>query len=1314
MLGFAPIASNAVAAASVKELFGPKLTSVPINSSIENVTLTATAIIGPTPVRQFNSTVYHNTNAGLTDSSGNPLPANFVVKNKEEFPLDSGGTTVSSEHYFVQFGMGFFDASTTVENLLDVSGNVSQGFVKGTGEVGLSDQFANHFRLQTGVDNSGNPIFHADTPERFIYDRSIYQFPGDLFYDITKANLSQPSGTPAGAIHNPIDINLFFPHKAANTKVYKNSDNDVKNIRFYGSVADETIPAGYSEDTTATETLGDFTLGFNGVPVVVGAERATTRMLIVMHNPAASVPDSGIILQGLRTLDIDFTINPYQVQTFIGKLLHPNFDSQHELLIGGTLQTVDVYNPRLDPLTDCGMEAFYNPPLKDGLPFLATIENSDSTKPFTGLEATGFVRGSLKDLQQRGLVDANGNPIEGATDADGFIPSDPVFPPIFGASVELPTFPLFNLNFDFVANNSITVRVSDNDVFTQPDANNFNHPTTLNLAIGANSTAVPSDSRQSDAGLFFDLSQNIKVTTAMLRSPNYYGGVGSTGSLGNLIAAVYSGNTTSLNETTTPSTVPYIPLTQGLELRERGTDGAPSAFLQFNNGTFKLNKPNNVLIGSNTTTHIVKVVGGVYQIDGVIRPALSLIIGDSYIFDQSHSSNAGHFLVFNTAAGLGSGTARYETFVTNSGLSSGGTSGAFTKIYVDNVDHLYYGCHYHANMGNTAASGGFAISQPFYRAFASRLVANVDLTSQLATGQTGTLLEGEGTGSSAPVAGEVSGDALAQAFVNMFGVQRSGEVGQVQTELGNATVDTNTNKIDYRNSVGDVKVIHFSGVGSDRVPHQSIPFIDNGQQEQTATQISSIPVNYVARFDHYINYGTGFRDSTVTELQGTSAAGSFTHQTNSIIIIPTDERTEGIAHVTPALDTTGLLLNSGNLLLIVSEPLVSNFDATVSLGNITPIGKSQALLGLNPLGSSFDDEHPDGLESTFSTGTLSLSIGADPFDPVLGFGFSDLNTLVISQGQLFTLEGNVFDFPDGGGLLTGSVGTITPKVISNLVGVSNQTLLLGNLKGKLFLLMESGSNIGISGPDVTIELYGLIGIAERTNPALSARHLINDHDNRTNITKIKGNIRPFKEQGKDFSKHVSPHGPRTSILLTHFLSGINATGETELPTINTDTFISNVQSTTSIENITTESHNTLIIVGQETTGSVSATIPKVNAIVSGVESTTAVNSNIKVNSGSTLVATPSVGNIGIVSARVSVEKIISNVISLFENRAPQINTAGSLSTTVGNSATGNIDTTAVVFNFANFADKFTRENLVTASDTSRLITIASQNRKVFA
>ncbi len=96
-------------------------------------------------------------------------------------------------------------------------------------------------------------------------------------------------------------------------------------------------------------------------------------------------------------------------------------------------------------------------------------------------------------------------------------------------------------------------------------------------------------------------------------------------------------------------------------------------------------------------TYTVTVASNVFVLDGTSQPTITLFRGNTYIFDQSDSSNSGHPIAFRTSA-----DASYTTGVTTTGTA--GSAGAKTTFIVPSnaPNSLKYYCTVHGNgMGNT-------------------------------------------------------------------------------------------------------------------------------------------------------------------------------------------------------------------------------------------------------------------------------------------------------------------------------------------------------------------------------------------------------------------------------------------------------------------------------------------------------------------------------------------------------------------------------------------------------------------------------------
>tara|TARA_R100001510_G_C7580584_1_gene153716 strand:+ start:32 stop:748 length:717 start_codon:yes stop_codon:yes gene_type:complete len=107
-----------------------------------------------------------------------------------------------------------------------------------------------------------------------------------------------------------------------------------------------------------------------------------------------------------------------------------------------------------------------------------------------------------------------------------------------------------------------------------------------------------------------------------------------------------------------------------------------------------------VTVASKTAAHRYNGTGSSlgYQINGIFSPFLSLVPGNTYKFDQSHSSNSGHPFRFYLEADK---TTAYTTNVTTNGTP--GSSGAYTQIVVTDSTPiiLHYQCSAHGYMGNS-------------------------------------------------------------------------------------------------------------------------------------------------------------------------------------------------------------------------------------------------------------------------------------------------------------------------------------------------------------------------------------------------------------------------------------------------------------------------------------------------------------------------------------------------------------------------------------------------------------------------------------
>ena len=101
--------------------------------------------------------------------------------------------------------------------------------------------------------------------------------------------------------------------------------------------------------------------------------------------------------------------------------------------------------------------------------------------------------------------------------------------------------------------------------------------------------------------------------------------------------------------------------------------------------------------GNQSVTYAVTVIGGIFYIDGVSAPILTLKRGTTYTFDQSSDTNNGHPLRFKDGDGN-----PYTTGVTDTGTAGSLEAKVTLIVASDAPDDLRYYCTVHGNgMGNT-------------------------------------------------------------------------------------------------------------------------------------------------------------------------------------------------------------------------------------------------------------------------------------------------------------------------------------------------------------------------------------------------------------------------------------------------------------------------------------------------------------------------------------------------------------------------------------------------------------------------------------
>jgi len=113
--------------------------------------------------------------------------------------------------------------------------------------------------------------------------------------------------------------------------------------------------------------------------------------------------------------------------------------------------------------------------------------------------------------------------------------------------------------------------------------------------------------------------------------------------------------------------------------------------------------PNLNVFNTPTTTYTVTTVGGVYYIDGNTQPMLTLVPGNTYRFDISDSTNAGHDFYIDGVPAPGGGFQTLPSTISYIKSGSDASSYAFVDLIIDPshvlTTDITYQCTVHPSMG---------------------------------------------------------------------------------------------------------------------------------------------------------------------------------------------------------------------------------------------------------------------------------------------------------------------------------------------------------------------------------------------------------------------------------------------------------------------------------------------------------------------------------------------------------------------------------------------------------------------------------------
>ena len=107
------------------------------------------------------------------------------------------------------------------------------------------------------------------------------------------------------------------------------------------------------------------------------------------------------------------------------------------------------------------------------------------------------------------------------------------------------------------------------------------------------------------------------------------------------------------------------------------------------------------LTENTVNTKIVTVSGSpsVFYLDGSANPTITFAASETYVFDQSDSSNTGHQIVFSSVPDDTVNILSIADGITIVGTP--GQEGAYTQLILSSsfTGSLYYYCVHHSNMG---------------------------------------------------------------------------------------------------------------------------------------------------------------------------------------------------------------------------------------------------------------------------------------------------------------------------------------------------------------------------------------------------------------------------------------------------------------------------------------------------------------------------------------------------------------------------------------------------------------------------------------
>ena len=471
-----------------------------------------------------------------------------------------------------------------------------------------------------------------------------------------------------------------------------------------------------------------------------------------------------------------------------------------------------------------------------------------------------------------------------------------------------------------------------------------------------------------------------------------------------------------------------------------------------------------------------------FLLDGLEGPALVLVPGNTYRFDQSDSSNSGHPLRFYYESDK---TTSFTTGVTTNGTA--GSSGAYTQIAVttSTPQVLYYQCSSHSLMGSGAFSIAGTIVEDQLAAdsvTSAKIAANAVTSSEIAANA---ITSSEIAANSVDSA-EIASNAITSAHISSGVVIEADVADNAVTSAKIAKNAVGTSEI-AANSVGTSEIasnaITTALIAANQVGISELNVTD-GTSGQALTTDGS---------------GTLSFSTVASSLAGASDTNISSPSSGQVLVY---DGTDSFDNVSISGDAT--LSNTGAL-TIAANAIEASMIAANAVGSSEIAGNS---VGIDELNVS--DGTSGQVLTTDGAGTLSFSTvsggggSQNLFSTIAVSGQSDIvadattDTLTVAAGSGISLTTNASTdtltiTATGGGLSANAVtsaylasnAVLARHIAANAVGSSE---IAANAIGSSELA-SSGVTAGTYGsstasPQLTVDADGRI--TSVTNTTISS------------------------------------------------------------------------------------------------------------------------------------------------------------------------------------------------------------------------------------